>query len=113
MDTGQVDTERIENQMKQTRLRLDRKLDALNARTSGARQQASWVMPALIGVIGAAVWMRSRRRRSRRWSDFEAERGPYATEQSVRRRKRNTWTKAPISRREPEWLYNDTSHRWP
>ena len=47
MDTGQVDTEYFEDQMRQTRVRLDRKLDALNARTSGARQQISWAMPAL------------------------------------------------------------------
>jgi hypothetical protein len=115
MDTGQVDTEFIEDQMRQTRVRLDRKLDALNARTWGARQQAGWVMPALVGVIGAAVWMRARRRRrARRWSDVDAAPGQYAKKGWLRRGKRQPRVDAPArTRQEPPWLYNDTSHRWP
>jgi hypothetical protein len=66
MDTGQIDAEHIEEQMRQTRVRLDHKLDALNARTSRVRQQAGWVMPLLVGAIGAVIWRRARRRRHRR-----------------------------------------------
>ena len=115
MDTGQVDTEYLEDQMRQTRVRLDRKLDALNARTSGARQQISWAMPALAGVIGAAVWMRARRRRrARRWSDMNAAPDQHTSGKSFRRSKRLTWTEPPMStRREPAWLYHDASHKWP
>ena len=66
MDTGQVGNERIEEQMRQTRARLDRKLDALNARTAAARDQGVWAVSILAGALGAALLVRATRRRLRR-----------------------------------------------
>ena len=66
MDTGQVDAGRIENQMRETRARLDRKLDALNARSAAARDQGLWAASALAGIVGAVLLIRAGRRRLRR-----------------------------------------------
>ena len=66
MDTGQVDTGRIEDQMRQTRARLDQKLDALNARSATARDQGLWAVSVLAGLVGAVLLIRAGRRRLRR-----------------------------------------------
>jgi hypothetical protein len=66
MDTGQVDTGRIEEQMRETRARLDRKLDALNARSAAARDQGLWAASVLGGIVGAVLLIRAGRRRLRR-----------------------------------------------
>ena len=81
MDTGQVyaepsepvaaDPEQIERQMRETRARIDRKLDALTARTTRVKarveEQAPWAVLALVGgwagLIQLGRWMRTRRRR--------------------------------------------------
>jgi uncharacterized protein DUF3618 len=81
MDTGQVyaephepvevDPEQIERQMRETRARIDRKLDALTARTTRVKarmeERAPWAVLALIGgwagLVQVGRWMRARRRR--------------------------------------------------
>ena len=73
MDTGQIDTVQIEHQMRETRARIDRKLDALTARTTQVktrvREQAPWAALALAGSTAGLLqlmrWMRQRRHRRR------------------------------------------------
>jgi hypothetical protein len=67
MDTGQVETEHIEDEMKRTRARIDCKLDELNnvftARVDTVRRRAPLTVIALLAVSTAAfVWARRRRR---------------------------------------------------
>jgi hypothetical protein len=76
MDTRQVyapqlDTEAdpalIEQRMRETRARIDRKLDALTARTERVRYQVPLVVLALAsGSAGLALWRRHRRKTHRR-----------------------------------------------
>lgn len=67
MDTGQVSTEQLEYQMRQTRARIDRKLDALTARTETVRRQAPKALLALVGASTCvALWARHRRHALRR-----------------------------------------------
>jgi hypothetical protein len=76
MDTRQVytpqfDTEAdpalIEERMRETRARIDRKLDALTARTEQVRYQVPLVVLALAsGSAGLALWRRHHRRTQRR-----------------------------------------------
>jgi len=62
MDTGQ-----IEQQISETRARIDRKLDVLTAETRRARQRSQWVAAGLIGAAAiTALVFRVRRRRKRR-----------------------------------------------
>jgi hypothetical protein len=67
MDTGQVETAHIEDEMKRTRARIDCKLDALNhvfdARVATVRRRGPLTVIALVAASTAAVvWMRRRRR---------------------------------------------------
>ena len=67
MDTGQVETRHIEDEMKRTRDRIDCKLDELNhafkGRIATARGRGPLVLVALVSVsVAAAVWMRRRKR---------------------------------------------------
>lgn len=67
MDTGQVETGRIEDEMRRTRARIDGKLDelsrAVNGRMATVRRLGPWTAVAVAAMSAAAVlWMRRRRR---------------------------------------------------
>lgn len=67
MDTGQVETRHIEDEMKRTRARIDCKLDelnnAFNARIRTVRRRGPLALIAVVAVSTVAVvWMRRRRR---------------------------------------------------
>ena len=62
MDTGQVDTARLENEMRRTRARIDAKLDQLNARMAVATRNGPWAIAALVALSTAAMlWLRRRK----------------------------------------------------
>ena len=62
MDSGQVDTRLIEEQMRHTRARIDRKLDVWAARTATVRSRAPWAALAVIVMSTTlVVWVRQRR----------------------------------------------------
>ena len=62
MDTGQVDTARLENEMRRTRARIDAKLDHLNARMAVATRNGPWAIAALVALSTAAMlWFRRRK----------------------------------------------------
>jgi len=67
MDTGQVETEHIEDEMRRTRARIDCKLDELNnvfnARVATVRRRGPLAVIALVAISTAAfVWTRRRKR---------------------------------------------------
>jgi hypothetical protein len=67
MDTAEVDIEQIEQQMSATRASIDRKLDALSARTAFARETGPWIIGGLLGISAAlALWRYRRVNRHRR-----------------------------------------------
>ena len=67
MDTRQVDTEHLEDEMKRTRARIDCKLDELNnalsARVATVRRRGPLTVGALVAVSTVAfLWTRRRKR---------------------------------------------------
>jgi hypothetical protein len=63
MDTGQIDTARLEDEMRRTRARIDAKLDALQTRLTVARRNSGpWAIGALVALSTAAMfWFRRRK----------------------------------------------------
>lgn len=63
MDTGQIDTAYLEDEMRRTRARIDEKLDELNARMALARRSsAPWAVGALLALSTAGMlWLRRRK----------------------------------------------------
>ena len=63
MDTRQIDTAYLEDEMRHTRARIDAKLDALNVRLAAAtRSSGPWAIGALVALSTAAMfWFRRRK----------------------------------------------------
>jgi hypothetical protein len=67
MDTGQIETRHLEDEMKRTRARIDGKLDELNnaftARIRTVRRRGPLAIAAILGIsMAAVIWMRRHRR---------------------------------------------------
>lgn len=62
MDTGQIDTTHLEDEMRRTRARIDAKLDELNARMAVAKRNGPWAIAAVVALSTAAMlWFRRRK----------------------------------------------------
>ena len=63
MDTGQIDTAHLEDEMRRTRARIDARLDQLNARMAAAKRNSGpWAIAALVTLSTAAMlWVRRRK----------------------------------------------------
>jgi len=62
MDTGQIDTTHLEDEMRRTRARIDAKLDELNARMAVAKRNGPWAIAAVVALSTAMMlWFRRRK----------------------------------------------------
>ena len=61
-----MDTEQIEQQIADTRVRLDRKLDVLTGRTTKVRREAEWIALALVALGAVGVLLGGVRRYRKR-----------------------------------------------
>ena len=63
MDTGQIDTAHLEDEMRRTRARIDAKLDELNLRMAAAKRSSGpWAIGVLVALSTAAtLWFRRRK----------------------------------------------------